>query len=92
VNSSAISGWPIAKAALVNWCPKDKTVLANEEVVDGRCWRCDSLVEKKTLMQWFFRITAYADRLIADLDTIRLARAHQVDAAQLDRAQRGRRK
>ncbi len=58
------------KAALVNWCPKDKTVLANEEVVDGRCWRCDSLVEKKTLMQWFFRITAYADRLIADLDTI----------------------
>ncbi len=58
------------KAALVNWCPKDKTVLANEEVVDGRCWRCDSLVDKKTLMQWFFRITAYADRLIADLDTI----------------------
>lgn len=57
-------------AALVNWCPKDKTVLANEEVVDGRCWRCDSLVEKKTLMQWFFRITAYADRLLADLDTI----------------------
>jgi leucyl-tRNA synthetase len=58
------------KAALVNWCPTDKTVLANEEVVDGRCWRCDSLVEKKTLMQWFFRITAYAERLIADLDTI----------------------
>ncbi len=58
------------RAALVNWCPKDKTVLANEEVVDGRCWRCDSLVEKKTLMQWFFRITAYADRLLADLDTI----------------------
>jgi leucyl-tRNA synthetase len=58
------------KAALVNWCPNDKTVLANEEVVDGRCWRCDSLVEKKTLMQWFFRITAYADRLLADLDTI----------------------
>ncbi len=58
------------RAALVNWCPKDKTVLANEEVVDGRCWRCNTLVEKKTLMQWFFRITAYADRLIADLDTI----------------------
>ncbi|MCL4395430.1 MAG: class I tRNA ligase family protein, partial [Chloroflexi bacterium] len=58
------------KAALVNWCPKDKTVLANEEVAEGRCWRCGSLVDKKNLMQWFFRITAYADRLIADLDTI----------------------
>ncbi len=58
------------KAATVNWCPTDKTVLANEEVVDGRCWRCGSLVEKKTLLQWFFRITAYADRLLADLETI----------------------
>jgi leucyl-tRNA synthetase len=58
------------KPALVNWCPTDKTVLANEEVADGRCWRCDTVVEKKTLMQWFFRITAYADRLLTDLDTI----------------------
>ncbi|MBI5652604.1 MAG: leucine--tRNA ligase [Chloroflexi bacterium] len=58
------------KAATVNWCPKDKTVLANEEVHEGKCWRCDSFVEKKNLPQWFFRITAYADRLIADLDTI----------------------
>ncbi|MBI5034423.1 MAG: leucine--tRNA ligase [Chloroflexi bacterium] len=59
------------KAALVNWCPVDKTVLANEEVSEGgRCWRCGNLAEKKTLMQWFFRITSYADRLIADLDTI----------------------
>ncbi|MDE3087825.1 MAG: leucine--tRNA ligase [Chloroflexota bacterium] len=58
------------KAALVNWCPTDKTVLANEEVSEGKCWRCGSVAEKKTLMQWFFRIIAYADRLIADLDTI----------------------
>jgi leucyl-tRNA synthetase len=56
--------------AVVNWDPVDKTVLANEEVIDGRGWRSGALVEKKVLMQWFFRITAYADRLIADLDTI----------------------
>lgn len=58
------------RAAAVNWCPVDKTVLANEEVADGRCWRCGSIVEKKTLMQWFFRITAYAERLIEDLKLI----------------------
>lgn len=58
------------KPAVVNWDPVDKTVLANEEVVDGRGWRSGALVEKKTLNQWFFRITEYADRLAADLDTI----------------------
>lgn len=56
--------------APANWCPSCATVLANEEVKDGRCWRCDTLIEKKDLPQWFFKITAYADRLIDDLDTI----------------------
>jgi len=57
-------------ASTVNWDPKEKTILANEEVVDGRGWRSKALVEKKTLMQWFFRITAYADRLLADLEDL----------------------
>lgn len=55
------------KEAPQNWCPSCHTVLANEQVVDGRCWRCDSPVEQKDLTQWFFRITAYADELLADL-------------------------
>jgi leucyl-tRNA synthetase len=52
------------------WCPVDKTVLANEQVEDGKCWRCGSQVEKKALPQWFFKITDYADRLAADLDNV----------------------
>jgi leucyl-tRNA synthetase len=52
------------------WCPVDKTVLANEQVEDGKCWRCGSQVEKKALPQWFFKITDYADRLAADLDDV----------------------
>ncbi len=56
--------------AAVNWCPKDQTVLANEQVIDGRCERCGTLVEVKQLEQWFFRITEYADRLLDDLDDI----------------------
>ncbi len=56
--------------APANWCPSCSTVLANEEVKDGKCWRCDSNIEKKDLPQWFFKITEYADRLIDDLDTI----------------------
>jgi leucyl-tRNA synthetase len=54
----------------INWCPSCKTGLANEEVKDGRCWRCDTPVEKKPMPQWFFRITAYADRLLADLEKL----------------------
>ncbi len=56
--------------APVNWCPSCATVLANEEVEEGHCWRCDTLVTKRDLMQWFFRITAYADALADDLDTV----------------------
>jgi leucyl-tRNA synthetase len=52
------------------WCPVDKTVLANEQVENGRCWRCGSEVEKKALKQWFFKITDYADRLEKDLDDV----------------------
>ena len=55
------------KKAAQNWCPSCHTVLANEQVIDGKCWRCDSNVEQKDLTQWFFRITAYADELLADL-------------------------
>jgi leucyl-tRNA synthetase len=56
--------------APVNWCPQDQTVLANEQVVDGRCERCSAMVEQRELSQWFFKITAYADRLDAGLDTL----------------------
>ena len=56
--------------APVNWCPKDATVLANEQVIDGRCERCGTEVEQRRLEQWFFRITEYADRLLDDLETI----------------------
>jgi leucyl-tRNA synthetase len=56
--------------APVKWCPKDATVLANEQVIDGRCERCGTPVESRRLEQWFFRITDYADRLLADLDSI----------------------
>jgi leucyl-tRNA synthetase len=58
------------KEAAVKWCPKDATVLANEQVIDGRCERCGTPVEVRQLEQWFFRITEYADRLLDDLDTI----------------------
>ena len=58
------------KEAAVKWCPHDQTVLANEQVIDGRCERCGHEVEVRQLEQWFFRITDYADRLLDDLDSI----------------------
>jgi leucyl-tRNA synthetase len=54
----------------VNWCPHDQTVLANEQVQDGRCWRCGHLVERRNLSQWNFKITDYADRLLAGIDRL----------------------
>ena len=60
-------GLAYRKKAYVNWCPKDMTVLANEQVVDGACERCGTPVEQKDLEQWFFKITAYADRLLSDI-------------------------
>ena len=59
------------KEAAVNWCPDCGTVLANEQVIDGKCWRCDSEVEKKYLSQWFVKITEYADELLKDLDLLK---------------------
>ena len=61
-------GLAYRKTAPVNWCPGCRTVLANEQVVDGRCERSDDLVEMRDLTQWFFRITDYAERLLAGLD------------------------
>ncbi|MBC7324613.1 MAG: leucine--tRNA ligase, partial [Moorella sp. (in: Bacteria)] len=63
-------GLAYRKKAAVNWCPSCATVLANEQVVDGACERCHTRVVRKDLEQWFFRITAYADRLLADLQQL----------------------
>src|SRR3954449_11088976 len=63
-------GLAYRKDAAVNWCPKDQTVLANEQVIDGRCERCGTIVEVRQLEQWFFKITDYADRLLDDLETV----------------------
>ena len=63
-------GLAYKREAPVNWCPHDQTVLANEQVVDGRCWRCDTLVERRNLSQWFLRITEYVDRLLASIETL----------------------
>ena len=63
-------GLAYRRRSTVNWCPVDHTVLANEQVVDGACWRCGTAVELKDLEQWFFRITAYADDLLASADEL----------------------
>ena len=63
-------GLAYKKEASVNWCDTCGTVLANEQVIDGKCWRCDSDVHKKNLSQWFFKITAYADELLRDLSLL----------------------
>src|SRR3954452_24921893 len=64
------AGLAFRKSAVVKWCPKDQTVLANEQVIDGRCERCGTEVEARTLDQWFFKITDYADRLLDDLEHV----------------------
>jgi len=63
-------GLAYRRRSLVNWCAHCETVLANEQVVDGRCWRCDGPVVDRELEQWFFRITAYAEELLRDLDRL----------------------
>jgi len=63
-------GLAYKKSSAVNWCPSCRTVLANEQVIDGACWRCDSTVAQKELEQWFFRITAYAEELLRDIDRL----------------------
>ena len=75
----------------VKWCPKDQTVLANEQVIDGRCERCGTEVEARNLTQWFFRITDYADAAAGRDEPARaVARPRADDAAELDRPVRGR--
>ncbi len=74
------------KNAVVNWDPVDQTVLANEQVVDGRGWRSGALVERKEISQWFIKITAYAVELLSSLDTLDEWPAQvKTNATQLDR-------
>jgi leucyl-tRNA synthetase len=63
-------GMVYKKTSAVNWCPKDLTVLANEQVIDGCCWRCDTQVERKEIPQWFIKITDYAEELLDGLDDL----------------------
>ncbi|MBR2069165.1 MAG: leucine--tRNA ligase [Candidatus Gastranaerophilales bacterium] len=64
-------GLAYKKTAPVNWCEKCSTVLANEQVIEGKCWRCDSEVTKKNLSQWFFKITQYSEELLKDLEKLK---------------------
>lgn len=63
-------GLAYQKMSLVNWCPKCNTVLANEQVIAGKCERCDSIIERKKLKQWFFKITDYSEQLLNDLNKL----------------------
>ena len=84
-------GLAYRKNAPVNWCPHDQTVLANEQVIDGACERCGTMVERRDLTQWFYKITDYAQRSARRHGDARaVARAGPHDAAQLDRQERGR--
>ena len=83
-------GLAYRKNAPTNWCPKDQTVLANEQVINGACERCGTPVVRRDLTQWFFKITDYAQRLLDDMEIARVARTRDHDAAQLDRAFGGR--
>ncbi|HEY8678299.1 MAG TPA: leucine--tRNA ligase [Candidatus Dormibacteraeota bacterium] len=92
-------GLAYKRTAAVNWCPKDNTVLANEQIVNGVCWRCGTKPTKKELDQWFFRITAYAQRLLDDLrkldrwpERVRVMQANWIgrsEGAELDFAVEG---
>ncbi len=64
------AGLAYRKKATINWCPKCQTVLANEQAKDGKCWRCETKVVEKDLEQWFFKITAYADKLLEDIEKL----------------------
>jgi leucyl-tRNA synthetase len=64
-------GLAYKKSSAVNWCPSCDTVLANEQVVNGGCWRCNTAVVQKELEQWFFKITSYAEELLRDSDTLK---------------------
>ena len=66
------------KEAFLNWCPNDKTVLANEQVIDGKCWRCDTPVVQKEMSQYYMKITAYAEELLRDLEGLEGHWANQV--------------
>ena len=65
-------GLAYKREAPVNWCPFDQTVLANEQVEDGKCCRCGNAVERRLLSQWFLKITAFADRFFAGLDRLKV--------------------
>ena len=83
------AGFVYRSEADVNWDPVDMTVLANEQVIDGRGWRSGALVERRKLSQWFFKITAFADELLTALDTLdRWPEKVRADAEELDRPQR----